>query len=75
LAGERDWLLARLEAVPDLTLRGLVAELRARRDDELRRGLADRARRRHQLQEKTLFATEQDRPAVARRRALEGPSG
>jgi transposase len=27
LAGEREWLLERLEAVPDLTLRGLVAEL------------------------------------------------
>lgn len=27
LAGERDWLLARLEAMPDLTLRALVAEL------------------------------------------------
>ena len=27
LAGERDWLLARLAAVPDLTLRALVAEL------------------------------------------------
>jgi transposase len=30
LAAERDWLLARLKAVPDLTLRGLVAELGAR---------------------------------------------
>ena len=30
LAGEREWLLGRLEAVPDLTLRGLVAELRDR---------------------------------------------
>ena len=30
LAGEREWLLARLEAVPDLTLRGLVVELRDR---------------------------------------------
>jgi transposase len=30
LAAERDWLLARLAAVPDLTLRGLVAELRER---------------------------------------------
>jgi transposase len=30
LAGERDWLLGRLEAVPDLTLRGLVSELRER---------------------------------------------
>ena len=27
LAGERDWLLARLTATPDLTLRALVAEL------------------------------------------------
>jgi transposase len=27
LAAERDWLLARLAAVPDLTLRALVAEL------------------------------------------------
>jgi transposase len=30
LAGERAWLLGRLEAVPDLTLRGLVVELRDR---------------------------------------------
>ena len=30
LRAERDWLMARLEAVPDLTLRALVAELRAR---------------------------------------------
>jgi transposase len=30
LAGEREWLLGRLEAVPDVTLRGLVAELRDR---------------------------------------------
>jgi transposase len=27
LAAEREWLMARLAAVPDLTLRGLVAEL------------------------------------------------
>lgn len=27
LAGEREWLLGRLNAVPDLTLRGLVMEL------------------------------------------------
>ena len=27
LAGERDWVLARLAAVPDLTLRALVVEL------------------------------------------------
>ena len=30
LAGERAWLLARLAAVPDLTLRALVAELSER---------------------------------------------
>lgn len=30
LAAERDWLLARLQAKPDLTLRALVAELRER---------------------------------------------
>jgi transposase len=30
LAGERDWVLARLAAVPDLTLRALVIELGAR---------------------------------------------
>jgi transposase len=30
LAAERDWLLARLEAVPDLTLRAVVVELGAR---------------------------------------------
>jgi len=30
LEGERAWLLGRLEMVPDLTLRGLVVELRER---------------------------------------------
>ena len=30
LAGERDWLMARLAAVPDLTLRAVVVELRER---------------------------------------------
>jgi transposase len=30
LTAQREWLLARLEAVPDLTLRALVAELRER---------------------------------------------
>jgi len=30
LAGQRDWMLQRLEAKPDLTLRALVAELHAR---------------------------------------------
>ena len=30
LAGEREWLLARIAETPDLTLRGLVAELLGR---------------------------------------------
>ena len=30
LAGQRDWLLARIAAKPDLTLRGLLSELEAR---------------------------------------------
>jgi putative transposase len=30
LIGERDWLLDRIAAKPDVTLRGLVAELHAR---------------------------------------------
>ncbi len=30
LAGERDWLLARMAAQPDLTLRGIQAELAER---------------------------------------------
>jgi transposase len=30
LAGERDWILARLAATPDLTLRAVVVELRGR---------------------------------------------
>jgi len=44
LAVEREWLLERLATKPDVTLRGLVAELGERRGDELRLGVADRAR-------------------------------
>jgi hypothetical protein len=32
LAGQRDWLLARLNEKPDLTLHALLTELGARRD-------------------------------------------
>jgi len=68
LAGQRDWMLRRLEAKPDLTLRELVGELQARSiaasygsvwrllDDE---GISFK---------KSLHASEQDRPDVARRR-------
>ena len=69
LAGQRDWLLARIAAKPDATLRELVAELNDRAikasygsvwrllDDE---GISFK---------KSLHASEQDRPDVARRRA------
>src|ERR1700674_3086499 len=65
LAGERDWLLTRLAEKPDLTLRAVVAEL-------VRRGVSASyggcSRRRGSRSKKSLFAAEQDRPDVARRR-------
>ena len=65
---ERDWLLARMAEKPDLTLRAMVAELAA---VALRRATARcgvfRARGDH-VQKKSLLASEQDRPDVARRR-------
>ncbi len=69
LAVERDWLVSRLRSVPDLTLRALVAELRERgvmtSYGSVRRIVHDEGI----SFKKTLFATEQDRPDVARRRA------
>jgi transposase len=68
LAAQRDWLLARLEAVPDLTLRALVAELGERgvvtSYGSVWRIVHDAAI----TFKKTLFAAEQDRRDVARRR-------
>jgi transposase len=53
VAGEREWLLARLAEKPDLTLRALQAELAERgAQGELLRGLALLRARRHQLQKK-----------------------
>ena len=69
LAGERDWLLARLAAVPDLTLRDLVVELGER---GVVTSYGSVWRMVHDARitfKKTLFAAEQDRPDVARRRA------
>ena len=70
LAGERDWLLARLAEKPDLTLRALVAEL-AERGVAASYGAVWRflQARGDQRSKKSLYATEQDRPDVARRRA------
>jgi len=67
LAGQRDFLLARLAEKPDLTLHALLLELRERgvvvSCDTLWRFL-----RKEKISKKTLFAAEQDRPDVARHR-------
>jgi transposase len=68
LAAERDWLLARLTEAPDLTLRALVAEL-GKRGVATSYGSVWRLVHAADLSfKKTLFAAEQDRPDVARRR-------
>lgn len=74
LAEQRDWMLRRLEVKPVLTSRALVAELHARAIPasygSVWRLLDDEGIR----FKKSLHASEQDRPDVARRRALEAPS-
>src|SRR5690242_12955801 len=69
LGGQRAWLLARIAAAPDVTLRGLVAELAERGVKSsyyavwlffASEGISFK---------KSLHASEQDRPDVARRRA------
>jgi transposase len=68
LSAERDWLMARLRAVPDLTLRALVAEL-GERGVVTSYGSVWRIVHDEGVSfKKTLFATEQDRPDVARKR-------
>jgi transposase len=68
LAGQRDWMLRRLEAKPDLTLRELVAELQERSIaasyGSVWRLLNDEG----VSFKKSLHASEQDRLDVARRR-------
>jgi transposase len=70
LEGERSFLLGRLAEKPDLTLHALLSELRERgvavSCDTVWRFL----RRTEAGFKKTLFASEQDRPDVARRRTL-----
>lgn len=68
-ASERDWLLRRLSERPDLTLHALLAELRKRGSSfsAIRSGAFCAAR--GSALERTVFATERDRPDVARRRA------
>ena len=69
LEDERDWLLERLAEKPDLTLHELLAEFADKREivvacDTLWRFL----KREVSASKKTIHASEQDRPDVARRR-------
>jgi transposase len=69
LARERDWLLARLAAKPDVTLRALLAEL-AERDVLVSYGAVWNFFATEGISfKKSLHAAEQDRPDIARRRA------
>ncbi|WP_294339495.1 IS630 family transposase [uncultured Sphingomonas sp.] len=68
LAGERDWLLARIAEKPDLTLRAIVAEL-AGRGVRVSYDAVWRFYRQAGLTfKKSLHAAEQDRPDGARKR-------
>jgi transposase len=68
LAGEVEWLLARIEATPDATLRELREELAERGVRVSHGALWLFFARRGISFKKTVHASEQDRPDVARRR-------
>lgn len=69
LLPEREWLAARSAVEPDLTLRALLAELQGR-DVKVRYGALWLPFEREGISfKKTVHASEQDRPAIARRRA------
>lgn len=67
-ADERDWLLARLKEKPDLTLHALLAELSDRGVVVVCDTLWRFLKREVITFKNTLFAVEQDRSDVARRR-------
>ena len=69
LAGERAWLLERVAVQPDLTLRGIQAELLARGMRVSLKAIWNFFRSERLTFKKSLHAAEQDRPDVARRRA------
>lgn len=69
LAGERAWLLARLEQQPDITLRALVAELAERGVEVSYYAVWHFFKHEGISFKKSLRASEQDRPDVARRRS------
>jgi len=69
LAGERDWLLGRLTEKPDVTLRALLAELAERGIKVSYYAVWHFFEHEGISFKKSLHASEQDRPDVARRRA------
>jgi len=69
LAGERAWLLERLAVRPDLTLRAIQGELSDRGMRVSLKAIWHFLRVERLTFKKSLHATEQDRPDVARRRA------
>ena len=70
LAEETDWILRRLAEKPDITGRELLAELHERKVDVSYYAVWHLLDRAGLSYKKTLQAAEQDRPDVARRRAL-----
>jgi transposase len=69
LKSEREWLLARIAEKPDLTLRGMVAELAARGTPASYGAVWRFFAHEGITFKKSLHASEQDRADVARRRA------
>jgi transposase len=68
LAEHRDWILARIARQPDLPLRALLAELHRRGIGARYYALWNLVRQAGLSFKKSLCASEQDRPEVARRR-------
>ena len=68
LAGEGAWVLARLEQKPDITLNTLLAEVRERGVNVSYYGVWHFVTRAGFRSKKSLHASEQDRPDVARQR-------
>ncbi len=70
LEAERAWVLARLDAKPDLTLRALLSELCARGIEVSYYAVCNIVHRAGKSFKKSLHAAEQDRPDVARKRVF-----
>jgi Transposase and inactivated derivatives len=65
LKSEREWLLARIAEKPDLTLRGMVAELAARGTPASYGAVWRSSPARGSRSKKSLHASEQDRADIA----------